>query len=338
MGLSGNTAARSYDNATKTWNGGRPIADRVTFVCLASQQYPEEYGMKYSTECDLIRAQLQMPSCWDGVNAYKSDNSHVAYLSQIDNGACPPTHPVLHIHLFYEVYYDAKSVKAPGGKFVFANGDTTGYGFHGDFVNGWDNSVLTSALGSCAQDGNGSGQISDCPPLAAVNTKETRNCPERPALINEPVKGLLDKLPGCNVVTSGPASASQSQMTCDSSTSPPSMNPFVLSRADEAPAIPPLNVTKNGWQYVGSANEPSGGRAFTKASTADSAMTIEKCQQFCLSKSLSLAGVEYGAECYCDTQLGAGSSLSTNGSTALNSMICAGNGSQFCGGPSRLMV
>lgn len=80
--LSGNTAARSYDNATKTWNGGRPIADRVSFVCLASQQYPEEYGMKYSTECDLIRAQLQMPSCWDGVNAYKSDNSHVAYLSQ----------------------------------------------------------------------------------------------------------------------------------------------------------------------------------------------------------------------------------------------------------------
>lgn len=252
--LSGNTAARSYDNATKTWNGGRPIADRVSFICLDPQkQYPEQYGMKY-TDCGQIRAQIQMPSCWDGVNAHKSDNSHVAYLSQIDNGACPPTHPVLHIHLFYEMYYDTKAFQGTGGKFVFANGDTTGYGFHGDFINGWDDSVLTSALGSCAQGAPGSGQISDCPVLAAVNTKDVKNCPERPALINEPVKGLLEKLPGCNPVTSGPVSASQSETTCGSSTSPPSINPFVLSRAAEAPTMPSLNGTKDGCQYVGSAN------------------------------------------------------------------------------------
>lgn len=80
--VSGDTTARSYDNETKTWNGGRPIADRVSFMCLAPQQYPKEYGMKYTTECDEIRAQVHMPSCWDGVNAYKADNSHVAYLSQ----------------------------------------------------------------------------------------------------------------------------------------------------------------------------------------------------------------------------------------------------------------
>jgi hypothetical protein len=29
--------------------------------------------------------------------------SHTAYLSRLDNGKCPSTHPVAHIHLFYEV-------------------------------------------------------------------------------------------------------------------------------------------------------------------------------------------------------------------------------------------
>lgn len=81
--LSGDTAARNYDNATKTWNGGRPIADRVSFLCLDTQgQRPEVPGMTYTDCSNQLRAQIHMPSCWDGVNAYKPDNSHVAYLSQ----------------------------------------------------------------------------------------------------------------------------------------------------------------------------------------------------------------------------------------------------------------
>lgn len=236
------------------------------------------------------------------------------------------------------MYYDVKAIQQTGGKFVFANGDTTGYGFHGDFINGWDNSVLTTALGQCAQGPAGSGQITDCPPLAAVNTKNVKNCPERPALINEPVKGLLQKLPGCNAVTSGPGSASQSQMTCDSSVSPPSINAFVLSTAADVAAMPSLNGTKNGWQYMGTASESNGVRGLKKATNTDPAMTIEKCQQFCTSKSLSLAGLEYGSECYCDSELSSGLSLSVSESTMYNSMVCGGDGKQFCGGPSRLMV
>lgn len=242
------------------------------------------------------------------------------------------------MHLFYEIYYDVKAIQQTGGKFVFANGDTTGYGFHGDFMNGWDNSVLTSALAQCAQGPVGSGQISDCPPLAAVDTSGVQNCPERPPLVNEPVKGLLEKLPGCNTVTSGPDPASPAQMNCDSSIPPPSLNPFTPSTVADAPAFPAINSTKNGWQYLGSANEPNGVRALAKASTADPAMAIEKCQQFCSSQNLPLAGVEYGVECYCDTSLNSGSSLSATGSTVYNSMFCAGNDKEFCGGPGRLLV
>lgn len=236
------------------------------------------------------------------------------------------------------MYYKTKEFQKAEGNFVFANGDTTGYGFHGDFINGWDNSVLTSALASCAQGPAGSGQISDCPPLSEVNTKELKNCPERPAIINEPVKGLLKKLPGCNPVTSGPDSVPLSQMTCNSSTSPPSIKPFVLSRAADTPAMPSLNGTKNGWQYLGSVDESKSGRALLVAANKDPAMTIEKCQQFCSSEDLSHAGVEYGTECYCDSELSPELSLSTTESTVYNSMVCGGDGKQFCGGPGRVMV
>ena len=66
--------------------------------------------------------------------------SHVVYPKDgnYDGGRCPESHPVHFVTLFYEVYYDTKTFKDKwyGDKqpFVFANGDATGYGYHGDFV------------------------------------------------------------------------------------------------------------------------------------------------------------------------------------------------------------
>lgn len=131
--LSGDTGVRSYDSATLTApSGGRPVADRVSFACLDSSGPSKEQPYMWRTQCsDGLRAQIHFQSCWDGVNLYKSDQSHVAYLSQIDNGVCPSTHPVLLPHLFYEVLYGVANVKQEnGGRFVFSNGDATGYGFH----------------------------------------------------------------------------------------------------------------------------------------------------------------------------------------------------------------
>ena len=55
----------------------------------------------------------------------------MAYLSGIDNRICPPTHPILLPVLFIEVPYTVVDIIQDGGKFVFANGYETGYGFHG---------------------------------------------------------------------------------------------------------------------------------------------------------------------------------------------------------------
>lgn len=124
--LSGSTNARSYDNSTMTYNNSRPISDRVSFACLDTTPSKETPGMSRTSCANGLRAQIQFQSCWDGVNLYKPDNSHVAYMTQIDNGVCPPKYPVQLVHLFFEVLYGVNNINLDGGRFVFGNGDTTG--------------------------------------------------------------------------------------------------------------------------------------------------------------------------------------------------------------------
>jgi len=51
-----------------------------------------------------LNARVHMPACWDGKNLDPPDHtSHVAFLSDLDNGDCPSTHPIGFIKMFYEV-------------------------------------------------------------------------------------------------------------------------------------------------------------------------------------------------------------------------------------------
>lgn len=182
--LSGDNNARILDSTTMTWgNSSHPprlVSERTSFVCINYDDEPPQTTNITRLDCpDGFRAQIQMQSCWDGVNLYLSDQSHVAYLSQLDNGICPPTHPILLPHLFYEVFYSITSFEGGDGKFVFANGDETGYGFHGDFINGWDIPTLTAAIDECLI-GNEYGVIEDCSVFDASNTESYEKlCPER---------------------------------------------------------------------------------------------------------------------------------------------------------------
>jgi hypothetical protein len=158
--LSGDAGARSYDNSTLTFGGsagvtyvngtvgngtltggtwvngtsaigpqytGRPVSDRVSFNCLDVSPLPETPNMNRTNCANGLRAQIQFQSCWDGVNLYLPANAHVAYMSQIDNGVCPPAYPIQLVHLFFEVLYGVNNINLDGGQFVFAQGDTTGF-------------------------------------------------------------------------------------------------------------------------------------------------------------------------------------------------------------------
>ena len=202
--VSGDKTLRSYQTMPATYKANRPIADRVSFACLDREPQPETPLMVNTNCINGLRAQIQFQSCWDGVSLYKADNSHVAYMSGIDNGVCPPTHPVPLVHLFFEVLYGVADVaQQAGGRFVFSQGDLTGAGFHGDFLNGWDEGVLKEALGSagCANDADNT--IDSCPPLLKSRVQNLEaNCPMLPD--DEKVGGLIPKLPGCVTISAGP--------------------------------------------------------------------------------------------------------------------------------------
>ncbi|KAK3943074.1 hypothetical protein QBC46DRAFT_447135 [Diplogelasinospora grovesii] len=89
--------------------------------------------------------------------------------------------------------------------------------------------------------------------------------------------------------------------------------------------------------YLGCYTEATSSRALVSASYVDySAMTIELCEKFCFTtNSYTLAGVEYGGECYCGDQLQAGSVAAPASDC---SMACGGNSSEICGAGNRLSV
>ncbi|KIV86256.1 hypothetical protein PV11_01876 [Exophiala sideris] len=340
--VSGDSTARSYDNTTMTYGPNstfppRPVADRVSFVCIDYTNETPQTTFLNNTDCpEGLRAQIQFQSCWDGVNLYKSDQSHVAYLSQIDNGICPPSHPVLLPHLFFEIYYFPNSMDtSDGGQFVFSNGDTTGYGFHGDFLNGWDTDVLTDAVTQCLVNDT-DGVIEDCAPLAASQDEYyANNCPERPALVNEQVKGILPKLPGCNTVTYGPAAAPQGICSTEPSLNTPE------DTDGETRVEPTINSTTIAMSSGSTAtyqgcyiDESNGARALSAASTTNSTgMSTALCAAYCQNKGYSVFGTEYSDECYCGSSISASTTNETD-----CAMACVGNLTQWCGGPDRLSV
>jgi hypothetical protein len=96
---------------------------------------------------------------------------------------------------------------------------------------------------------------------------------------------------------------------------------------------PPL---LDGFKYQGCHTDDVQHRVLGGQNFSDSAMTLAKCATFCkTSGSSGFFGVEYGIECFCSTDLNT-SSVKVDDSEC--GMACGGDGSQTCGGPSRLNV
>jgi len=164
---------------------------------------------------DGVRAELQFPSCWNGHDLDSENHTtHVAYPSQLRNGPCPDGYPVRLPTLFYETIYNTPLFSGLDGQFVFANGDPTGNGYHGDFIGGWDDGVLQQAIDNwnCTTHEpsyhSSSGLQEDCPVFRlqspAVGTSCKAEIPE--ALQDEPVN-FIPALPGNNPIQSGPGYA-----------------------------------------------------------------------------------------------------------------------------------
>jgi hypothetical protein len=64
----------------------------------------------------------------------------MAFPDGMDHGACPASHPHRLITIFYEIIWNTPDFAdmwyGNEQPFVLAQGDPTGLGFHGDFLNG----------------------------------------------------------------------------------------------------------------------------------------------------------------------------------------------------------
>jgi hypothetical protein len=214
--VSGNPKKRSKQYAVGEGSQGE-LAERAIFwSCLRYGTAPgyDGYGFP-TTDCESgLNARIHMPACWDGKNLDSADHtSHVAYLSGLDNGSCPSTHPVYMMKLFYEItwnVHDFASRWNPATQkwpFVYATGDPTGYSWHGDFQNGWDTTALQNAISLCNSTPDQRAGVTEACPYLTVQTADQGNQCRTAVIVNETIDGVLTKLPGCNPIQAGPGDA-----------------------------------------------------------------------------------------------------------------------------------
>ena len=94
----------------------------------------------------------------------------------------------------------------------------------------------------------------------------------------------------------------------------------------------------SGWSAASTScvAEGSTGRALAASSFTSASMTVPMCLNYCQSKGYQYAGLEYSGECYCDSSLQSGASLSLG--SKLCTMQCSGAPGTICGGPSALSL
>ncbi|KAI2609230.1 hypothetical protein GGR54DRAFT_632982 [Hypoxylon sp. NC1633] len=192
------------------------------FNCLDYKKAPEGSMFRHylpdkaflDANCpDGLRLELMFPSCWNGETTSPDHKSHMAYPNLVGNGDCPDSHPHRLVTLFYETIWDTKAQSFQGrsGQFLTSNGDPTGFGYHGDFMSGWDVNFLQEAIDTCT---NESGDIRDCAlfvnqgPLQSDDDQDSCQFDLPSILAQEDGSAKnLKSLPGNIQIQAGPESA-----------------------------------------------------------------------------------------------------------------------------------
>ncbi|KAJ3497521.1 hypothetical protein NLG97_g1831 [Lecanicillium saksenae] len=198
--VSGDTLRRTFNSSDKT---NRAINHVCTEPGINTDGLPQRL-------CNELRAQVFFPSCWDSQNLDSIDHkSHMPFPGEFgdyNSGPCPESHPIAIVSVFNDFFYNTRQVQ--GDKFrrwVYANGDTTGYGLHGDYLQGWqDQDRLESAMDTCT--GDKGTDIPSCSLYVGHNGagKRSTQKPERaPPEENVGLAGRLTELPGNNPVYEG---------------------------------------------------------------------------------------------------------------------------------------
>ncbi|KAG6890187.1 hypothetical protein C0995_010892 [Termitomyces sp. Mi166 len=88
-------------------------------------------------------------------------------------------------------------------------------------------------------------------------------------------------------------------------------------------------------QFLPSFSDNAFGRILVFSQGGNPNNTIQSCVTACASQNYTVAGTEFGDECYCGNTLVEGAVLAADSTC---NMGCAGNTTQACGGPNRVSV
>lgn len=161
---------------------------------------------------DGLRLEVMFPSCWNGKDVDSEDHqSHVAYPSLVMDGTCPEGYETRVVSLLFETIWATHEFKGADGRFVLANGDPTGFGNHGDFMQGWEPGVLQEAVNKCT---NPSGVVQDCPVFHLQSQDEMNQCKfDVPDILEDEDVLFHQGLPGGVKIENGPEYAFPIQYT-----------------------------------------------------------------------------------------------------------------------------
>ena len=192
--IGGNPFRRTFDE-NDLWQAA---------ILMESGNNGEVYGMPTDLG-DRLSGHVRFPSCWDGKHLDSEDHiSHVNYPDpalggNTQGGMCPESHPVAIINIGAEFGWSLEDV-TDMKSLVWAQGDTTGYGFHADFIMGWkDPSALQQSFANCFDNDN-------CPwrsfgsPDGQDGHPSTLEPEVRAPRENVGLKAPIKKLPGKNPV------------------------------------------------------------------------------------------------------------------------------------------
>jgi Domain of unknown function (DUF1996) len=113
-----------------------------------------------------IELRITFPSCWNGTSLSGADQTYVVYPGTA--GVCPSGHPVRIPTVIFHIVYPITSAAGltlsmgPGQQ---GSTDTA----HGDFINGWNQGVLSGLISGCAGSTHACGHVTG--PLASVRSK-----------------------------------------------------------------------------------------------------------------------------------------------------------------------
>ncbi len=224
------------------------------------------------------------------------------------------------------------------GHLIWSFGDTTGYGAHADFTNGWDTNVLGKILNDSSCTGVNAANVFEWCGAAQpyINSGAAQSCKPDKGVLQESIPVVpwspVPALPGCN-----PPWASGAKPGCSTQPPSPNIGPFMgtdgayaVSAADSQAIKWP--TAAGWWSITCMPNLGSGEPLFTSSvSFLSSSMTVEQCTSSCARGGYKFAALSSvpSVQCQCGTALTNVAAITTQDQC---NIACPGNSNQMCGG------